>query len=195
MSINLSKGSAINLSKEAPGLTNILVGLGWDPAKSGGLFKHTPSIDCDAFAVLLSNHSNKPAASDVVYFGNLRHSSGSVVHTGDNLTGDGDGDDEQILIYSDKIPKDVNRIVIGVNIYKGKNKNQTFGKIQNAFIRLVDRDKNIEVCRYNLSGSDYSEFVTMVFGELYREGNSWAFKATGEGNDAGSISEFIYRFR
>lgn len=186
MTISLQKGQKISLSKEQPGLSNVVVGLGWDEAVSG------QSIDCDAFAILLTNGriSDK---KDVVYFGNLHHYSGSVNHMGDNLTGAGDGDDEQIKINLNSVPSQYDKIVIAVNIYKAKTKNQHFGMIRNAFIRLVDSNTNKEVCIYNLT-DNYSGQMAMIFGELYRVNGDWEFSAVGQGNTDGSVMEVAQRY-
>jgi stress response protein SCP2 len=188
MVVNLTKGGVVNLSKQAPGLRNVVVGLGWDPVKSG-LFKRSANIDCDAFAFVLKNGKLK-SSSDNIYFGNLTHSSGAVKHMGDNLTGDGDGDDEQIFIKLDSVPADCNEIVIGVNIYSAKTRHQNFGQIDNAFVRLVDNMNGAEICRYNLSReAGYADATTVVFGSLVKMGGEWEFKALGEPSKAGSIGE------
>lgn len=190
MSISLSKNQVVSLSKVAPaGLSNVVVGLGWDPAKKGfGLFGSNQTIDCDAFCLGINNHNR---IADTIYFGNLTGLGSSVRHLGDNLTGDGDGDDEQILIDLNNVPANVNVILIGVNIYEGKRKHQDFSRLENAFIRLVDARNNIEMCKYNLSGKEYAGYTTLAFGVLYRsQTGSWEFKAIGQGDNAGSISEF-----
>lgn len=190
MSISLSKNQTISLSKVAPvGLSNVVVGLGWDPAKKGfGLFGGNQSIDCDAFCFGIDNNRR---IVDTIYFGNLSGLGGSVRHMGDNLTGDGDGDDEQILINLNAVPSNISVILIAVNIYRGKQKHQDFGGIDNAFIRLVDARNNTEICKYNLSGKQYAGYTTLAFGALYRnEMGQWDFKAIGQGDNAGSIGEF-----
>lgn len=188
MVVNLSKGGVVNLSKQAPGLHNVVVGLGWDPVK-GGLFSRAANIDCDAFAFVLTNGRLK-SSRDNIYFGNLTHFTGAVKHMGDNLTGDGDGDDEQIFIKLNEVPADCTEIVIGVNIYSAKSRHQNFGQIKNAFIRLVDNTNGAEICKYNLSGdSGYADATTVVFGSLVKNGSEWEFKALGEPSKAGSIGE------
>lgn len=186
--VNLSKGQAINLTKVEPGLKKVVVGLGWDPVKSKGfsLFGGSEDIDCDAFCLALTNFTK-----ETVYFGHKVGCNGHIRHTGDNLTGDGEGDDEQIIFDLAGMPKDVTRIVIGVNIYRGRFRNQTFGKIQNAFIRIVNSSNNFEMCKYNLSGNEFSDCVTVTFGELFVDTNGeWQFRAVGEPAKADSIQEY-----
>lgn len=201
--VNLSKGGVVNLSKHTPGLKSVMVGLGWDPARpsAGGFFKkmfggETPSstIDCDACAVLLKNGKLR-SDNDVVYFGNLKHSSGAVVHKGDNLTGDGDGDDEEIDIFLSKIPADYDGVVLFVNIYDARNKHQNFGQISNSFIRLVNTDTGAEICRYDISqSSEYDKATAVIFGELTKKNGEWEFKALGEAS-SGSVSEVARKYR
>ena len=195
MGINLQKGQKINLTKDSGGLSRIMVGLGWDeaqpaPQQSGGglfgLFKSQPqqpqSIDCDASAILL-NANGKLYGSEAndccVYFGNLSHYSGAIQHQGDNLTGAGDGDDEQIMVNLNMVPADVAKIVFVVNIYDANVRNQHFGMIQNAFIRLIDLSNNSEICRFNLS-ENYFGMTGMVVGEIYRHNGEWKFNAVGQ---------------
>ena len=168
MSVSLQKGQKVSLSKDNAGLSRIIAGLGWDEVqqKKGGLFSRKPDpIDCDASALLLRN-GRLISNADIVYFGNLKHNSGSVNHMGDNLTGAGDGDDEQIVIDLSQVPADVDRIVMVVNIYKAFERSQHFGLIQNAFIRLVDARNGSEMCRYSLT-DDYTGKTALVFGEVY----------------------------
>ncbi|MDE6036231.1 MAG: TerD family protein [Ruminococcus sp.] len=189
MSINLQKGQKINLSKESGGLKRIMVGLGWDEVKqnSGGFLKNLFSapqqdIDCDA-SVILCGANGKIISNDsklsVVYFGNLRHPSGAIVHQGDNLTGAGEGDDEQIMIDISRLPSDIYKVVFTVNIYDATKRGQHFGMIENAFIRLVDMEKNQEICRFNLS-ENYNNMTGLVVGEIYRKDNEWKFNAIGQ---------------
>jgi len=198
MSVSLTKGQKISLSKEKEGLKNIMVGLGWDAAvRKKGLFgilsSSTPDIDCDATAFLLKNDKITDK-QDVVYFGNLSHYTNAVIHQGDNLTGDGDGDDEQIFISLKTLPEEYNKIVLVVNIYEAAKRNQHFGMIQNAFIRIVDTDSKTELCKFNLT-DNYSGMTAMVFGEVYRHGNEWKFNAIGNGTKDTSISQLMQRFR
>ena len=215
MSISLQKGQKVSLSKESAGLSKVIVGLGWDEAfkqqpqaKQGGFFSGIfgsgnntsggmqsiggDTIDCDASAFMLQGGRlvNK---NDIIYYGNLRHASGTVVHMGDNLTGAGEGDDEQIVVDLDKVPPQYDRIVVTVNIYHAFQKNQHFGMIQNAFIRLVDARNNKEICRYNLT-ENYPGITAMVFGEIYRHNGEWKFNAIGQGTNDGSISDVAKRY-
>ena len=164
MSVSLQKGQKVSLTKDNAGLSKIMVGLGWDEAKPAkkGLFAPKPApIDCDASAILLRG-GKFVDKKDLVFFGNLRHVSGSVIHMGDNLTGAGAGDDEQIMIDLSMIPADCDRIVFVVNIYQAFQRSQHFGMIRNAFIRLVDTDKRNELCRYSLT-EDYSGATALIF--------------------------------
>lgn len=196
MAVNLQKGQKISLSKDSNGndtnLETVVVGLGWDAVKRG-FFRGGNSIDCDASAILLKN-GYLVSKSDVVYFGSLNHPSGAVNHCGDNLTGDGDGDDEQIVIDLPRVPIDYDRIVIAVNIYNAERKKQDFGMIANAFIRLVDAKTNTELMRYNLS-DNYEGKTAMIFGELYRHNGEWKFNAVGQGTNHGSITEVAASYK
>ena len=199
MSISLKKGQKVSLTKESAGLSNVLVGLGWDAAESEkkGFFASllgsgSADIDCDATAILLKG-GKFCDKSDVVYFGNLQHKSGTVRHMGDNLTGDGDGDDEQILIELSKVPAEYDRIVIVVNIYDCIKRKQEFGMIKNAFIRIVDGKTNRELCKYNLS-ENYSGMTAMIFGEIYRHTGEWKFNAIGQGTTDTNIGELCRHY-
>ncbi|MBT9775962.1 TerD family protein [Clostridium sp. MCC353] len=195
MSISLQKGQKVSLSKDNAGLSKVIIGLGWDEVQQsrGGLFAPKPQpIDCDASAILLKNGKFTDKA-DVVYFGNLRHKSGTVQHMGDNLTGAGDGDDEQIIVDLASVPGEYDRIVIVVNIYQAVKRKQHFGLIQNAFIRLVDARTNSEMCKYNLT-DNYSGMTAMIFGEVYRHGNEWKFNAIGQGTNDPGIGELASRY-
>jgi stress response protein SCP2 len=195
MSVNLQKGQKVSLSKEHAGLSKVIVGLGWDEVKrSRGFFAPKPqAIDCDAFALLLEN-GKLTDNRNIVYFNNLTHFSKSVRHMGDNLTGAGEGDDEQIIIDLNQVPAQYDRIVIAVNIYKANERRQQFGMIENAFIRLVDGRNNQEMCIYNLT-EDYSGKTAMLFGEVYRRNGEWKFNAIGQGTTDNSIGEFAQRYR
>lgn len=198
MSISLEKGNKLNLSKEAEGLSDIMLGLGWDVVKNKkglfGSFSSAPNIDCDASAFLLDGNGKMVKTNDLVYFGNLRSSCNSVVHTGDNLTGEGDGDDEQLLVNLNKVPANIQEIVFTVNIYSAKSKKQHFGMIENAFIRIVDTKTNKQLAHFNLT-KDYSGKTAMIFASLYRENGQWQFKAIGEGTTDSSINELARRYR
>lgn len=195
MSVSLQKGQKISLSKGNTGLSCVVVGLGWDEAtRKKGLFARKESnIDCDASAILLTN-GKLAVKEDIVYYAHLRHGSGGVIHKGDNLTGAGDGDDEQIVVDLTKVPQNVDRIVFAVNIYQASQRGQHFGMIKNAFIRVVDSKNNAEMCRYNLS-DDYSGCTAMIFGEIYKHNNEWKFNAVGQGTSDAGLSELAGRFR
>jgi stress response protein SCP2 len=199
MSVKLQKGQKVSLTKTgSAGLSKIVVGLGWDEVEQEkkGFFSFgggKQDIDCDAFALMLTGGKLKDSEEDVVYFGNLEHRSGSVKHTGDNLTGAGDGDDEQIVIDLNSVPADYDRIVIAVNIYSAVSRKQHFGMIKNAFIRLVDARDNNEMCIYNLT-ENYSGMTAMIFGEVYRYNGEWKFNAMGQGTNDGSIRELSARY-
>lgn len=187
MSINLQKGQKINLSKESrSGLNKVMVGLGWDEVpQKRGLFAPKPQdIDCDAFAILLGydgkllNHTND-IKQCTVFFNNLVWPGGSIRHMGDNLTGAGEGDDEQIFVDLQNVPLEVGTIVFAVNIYDAFKRNQHFGMIRNAFIRLVDMDTGTEICRFNLS-ENYNGMTGLVVGEIYKRNGDWKFNAIGQ---------------
>lgn len=193
MAISLQKGQKISLTKDNAGLSKIVVGLGWDEAKrSKGLFSLKPqqAIDCDASVILLTNGRLAAPKEDVVFFGNLRHRSGAIQHMGDNLTGAGEGDDEQIVIDLAAVPSQYDRIVVVVNIYQAVPRRQHFGMIENAFCRVVDGRNNQELCRYNLT-ENYSGMTSMIFGEVYRHNGEWKFNAIGQGTTDPGLGELI----
>ena len=206
MSVSLQKGQKVNLSKDNAGLAKVIVGLGWDEAKpsgggGGGFFSTLfgggaatthQAIDCDASAIMLKN-GKFVDRTDLVYFGNLKHKSGTVNHMGDNLTGEGEGDDEQIVIDLSRVPAEYDKIVIVVNIYQAVQRKQHFGMIENAFIRLVDARNNKEMCKYNLT-ENYSGMTAMIFGEIYRHNGEWKFNAMGNGTTDPGIGELCRRF-
>lgn len=196
MSISLQKGQKVSLTKENAGLSSVLIGLGWDEAKRmrGGFFSPKPQpIDCDASALLLRG-GRLIEQADIVYFGNLSHKTGTVRHMGDNLTGAGEGDDEQIIVDLDQLPAEYDRIVIVVNIYEANQRNQHFGMIENAFIRLVDGKTNQEMCKYNLS-ENYTGMTAMIFGEVYRHNGEWKFNAIGQATSDPGLSSLVNRYR
>lgn len=195
MSVSLQKGQKVSLSKEHAGLSKMMVGLGWDEAQKakGGFFVPKPKpIDCDASALLLKN-GRLCDKSDIIYFGNLGHKSGAIQHMGDNLTGAGEGDDEQILVDLSRIPAEYDRIVMVVNIYQAVQRKQHFGMIQNAFIRLVDQRNNAEMCKYNLT-DDYSGMTALIFGEIYRHNGEWKFNAIGQATTDPGLGELANRY-
>ncbi len=196
MSVNLSKGQKVNLTKGKAGLKTVIIGLGWDEApKKFSLFNKQADIDCDASAILITESTGKLASPiDVVYYGQLQHRSGAVRHLGDNLTGAGDGDDEQIIVELTKVPVDYSRIIFTVTIYQAVERKQNFGMIKNAFIRVVDADTGEELCKYNLS-ENYEGKTAMIFGEVYRYNGEWKFGAIGEPTNDNGIGDMAERFR
>ena len=195
MSVNLQKGQKVELRKSDGGsLRRVMVGLGWDEVKqSRGFFAPKPQdIDCDASAFLCMG-GRLTSNQDVVYFGNLRHGSGAVAHMGDNLTGAGEGDDEQILVNLEDLPERYDKVVFVVNIYQAMQRGQHFGMIQNAFIRICDAETNLELCKYNLS-ENYDGMTAMVFGELYRHKGTWKFNAIGQPTKDNSVGDLAKRF-
>ena len=194
MSVNLKKGQKVDLTKGNAGLRRVMVGLGWDAAESSFFpIGRTQEIDCDAIAFLLNGEGRIESSSDVVFFNNLRHMSGCVQHHGDNLTGEGEGDDEQIMVDLANLPAKYERVVILVSIYKATDKGQHFGMIKNAFIRLVDADSNNEICIYNLT-ENYPGMTALVFGELYRYKGEWKFNAIGQPLQVWSIAQLAERY-
>ena len=196
MAVNLQKGQKVELRKSNGGdLTKVMGGLGWDEIKqTKGFFlkKNTQEIDCDATALLLQN-GKFVSSADMIYFGNLTHESGTVRHMGDNLTGEGEGDDEQIAVDLQRLPKVYDRIVFVVNIFQAKARGQHFGMLQNAFIRICD-DNGQELCKYDLN-ENYNGMTAMVFGELYRHNGAWKFNAIGQATQDQSVHEIANRFR
>ncbi|WUI01437.1 TerD family protein [Spirillospora sp. NBC_00431] len=179
MGVSLSKGGNVSLTEQAARLTAITVGLGWDVRTTIGT-----DFDLDAGALLLNESGTVPSNQHLVFFNNLRSPDGSVEHTGDSLTGEGEGDDEQIKVTLVTVPPDVVRIVFPVSIHDGDARGQSFGQVRNAFIRVVNQADGSELARYDL-GEDASTETSMVFGELYRDGAEWRFRAGGQGYAAG----------
>jgi tellurium resistance protein TerD len=179
MGVSLSKGGNVSLSKEAPGLTDVLVGLGWDVRTTDGA-----DFDLDASAILLADTDKAISDKHFVFFNNLKSPDSTVEHTGDNLTGEGEGDDEAIKVNLAGMAADVQKIVFPVSIYDADSRSQSFGQVRNAFIRVVNAANNAEIARYDLS-EDASTETAMVFGELYRNGAEWKFRAVGQGWTSG----------
>ena len=175
MALSLSKGGNLSLSKEAPGMTKVLVGLGWDARSTDG-----QDFDLDASAFLLKADGKVRADSDFIFYNQLKSVDGSVEHTRDNRTGEGDGDDEAIKVDLSKVPADIDRIAFTVTIHEADARRQNFGQVRNAFIRIVNQDNNSEVARYDLA-EDASTETAMIFAELYRNGAEWKFRAVGQG--------------
>ncbi len=194
MGVSLQKGQKVSLTKDNAGLSRVVIGLGWDEVqqKRGFFAPKQQEIDCDASAFLLADGKLR-GVDDIVYFGNLRHKSGTVQHMGDNLTGAGDGDDEQIVVELDRVPAEYDRIVLVVNIYQADKRKQHFGMIQNAFIRIVDSRNNQELCKYNLS-DNYDGMTAMIFGEVYRHNGEWKFNAIGSGTQDIQLGQLANRF-
>ena len=191
MAINLKKGQRISLKKEAPGLTKLMCGLGWDVVESGGflgLFKGD-DFDLDASVLCLSNSGKLKSKSDVVYFSNLNHYSGAITHLGDNLTGAGTGDDEQILVDLPRVPDDIYKLVFVVNIYNCIRRKQSFGQVKNAFVRLVDLSNNKEIARYSLLGEEYEGKTGMILAEVSRDDGEWKMEAVGKGLMVNGLQE------
>ena len=179
MGVSLAKGGNVSLTKEAPGLTNVIVGLGWDVRTTTGA-----DYDLDASAILVNASGKVLSDRHFVFFNNLVSPDGTVEHTGDNLTGEGEGDDEAINVNLAAMSPDVERIVFPVSIYDADQRRQSFGQVANAFIRVVNADNNAEITRFDLS-EDASTETAMVFGELYRRGSEWKFRAVGQGYASG----------
>ena len=175
MGVSLSKGGNVSLSKADPQMTRVLIGLGWDDRSTDGV-----DFDLDASAFLLSANGKVRGDNDFIFYNNLKSNCGSVEHTGDNRTGDGDGDDESLKINLASIPADVEKVVFTVTIHDAEARRQNFGQVANAFIRVVNELSNIEIARYDLS-EDASTETAIIFGELYRHGAEWKFRAVGQG--------------
>ena len=178
MAISLSKGGNVSLSKESPGLDEIMIGLGWDVRATDG-----KDFDLDASAFVLKADGKVRNDSDFCFYNN-KDIAGAVIHQGDNRTGEGDGDDEQIKIVLSKIPPEIDKVAITVTIHEGESRGQSFGQVSNAFIRAVDNKTNNEIVRYDLS-EDASVETAMILGEIYRNGAEWKFRAVGQGFKGG----------
>ncbi|WP_280547519.1 TerD family protein [Halomonas sp. 11-S5] len=179
MAVSLSKGGNVSLSKEAPGLKNVIVGLGWDPRVTDG-----KEFDLDASVFICGEDGKVRSDVDFVFYNNKTGADGSVEHQGDNKTGEGEGDDEQVKIDLSKIPADVKKLAFAVTIHDAESRQQNFGMVSNAFMRIVNAEDDKELARYDLS-EDYSVETAMIFGEVYRHGNEWKFKAIGQGFGGG----------
>jgi tellurium resistance protein TerD len=179
MAISLQKGGNVNLSKEAPGLNKMVVGLGWDLRTTDGA-----AFDLDGAVFLLNSSGKVRSDSDFVFYNNLKSPDGSVVHSGDNRTGAGEGDDETVTIDLAKVPADVDKIAVCVTIHDAETRRQNFGQVAKAFVRCVNANGNTEIARYDLS-EDSSTETAMIFGEVYRAGSDWKFRAIGQGFKGG----------
>lgn len=180
MPINLSKGQKVNLTKDNPGLKNIMVGLGWDV----NAFDSGADFDLDASAFLCGANGKCPTEKEFIFYSNLEHESGSVKHMGDNRTGEGEGDDEQIEVDLSKVPANIEKIAFTATIYDAESRRQNFGQVSNAYIRIVDESTNQEIIRYDL-GEDFSIETAVVVGELYKNNGEWKFNAIGSGFQGG----------
>ena len=179
MAISLQKGGNVNLSKEAPGLKRIVIGLGWDPRATDGA-----AFDLDGSAFMLKADGKVRSDADFIYYSRLKSADGSVVHAGDNTTGGGDGDDEKISVNLSAVPSEVDKISVAVTIHEADARKQNFGMVSKAYIRCTNGDGGVEIARYDLS-EDGSTEAAMIFGEIYRAGAEWKFKAIGQGFKGG----------
>ena len=180
MPINLSKGQKVDLTKGNPGLKNVMVGLGWDV----NAFDSGADFDLDAAAFMVDSNGKCPTEKEFVFYGNLEHPSGAIKHMGDNRTGDGEGDDEQIEVNLADIPANIEKIAFTATIYDAETRRQNFGQVSNAYIRLVNVETNEEIIRYDL-GEDFSIETAVVAGEIYRHNGEWKFNAIGSGFQGG----------
>jgi tellurium resistance protein TerD len=187
MAISLSKGGNISLSKTDPSLTRMVVGLGWDQRETDG-----GDFDLDASVFMLNGTGRCRRDEDFIFYNNMRSSEGAVEHTGDNRTGEGEGDDEQVRVDLSKMPADVDKLAVTVTIHDADARRQSFGQVQNAFIRVVNDESGAEIVRYDLS-EDYSTETAMIFGEIYRHGAEWKFRAVGQGY-AGGLAAMAKQF-
>ena len=179
MAISLQKGGNVNLSKEAPGLSKLVVGLGWDVRATDGA-----AFDLDGCVYLLGANGKVRSDADFIFYNNLTSADGSVVHSGDNRTGEGPGDDETVTVELTRVPADVDKIVLAVTIHDAETRRQNFGQVSKAYIRCVNAAGNAEIARYDLS-EDGSTEGAMIFGEVYRNGADWKFRAIGQGFQGG----------
>lgn len=179
MAVSLTKGGNISLSKTDPTLKNLIVGLGWDARPTDGA-----DFDLDASAFMVKEDGKVRSDSDFIFYNQTKSTCGSIEHTGDNRTGAGDGDDEAVIVLLDKIPADIQRVVFVVTIHDAESRKQNFGQVSKAYVRVVNKDSNSEVARYDLS-EDASIETAMVFGEIYKHGAEWKFKAVGQGYAGG----------
>ncbi len=190
MPISLSKNQIVSLSKEDPYLQKIMCGLGWDLGKKSG---KAQLYDLDSYLICLNSSGKLSDRKNIIYFNNLVHSSGAIVHQGDNITGIGDGDDEIITVDLTKLPPEIARFVFIINIYRCIPRQQDFSQIENAFVRLVNLNDDRELARYNLSGQTYQGMTGMVLAEIYRQDNEWVMEAIGKGFKANELDEIIER--
>lgn len=179
MAVSLTKGGNLSLSKEAPDLKEILVGLGWDARATDGA-----DFDLDASCFLLKDGDKVRNDADFIFYNQLKSTCGSVEHTGDNRTGAGEGDDEAIIVNLPRVPQDIQKLSFTVTIHEAESRRQNFGMVKSAFIRIVNKENNAEIARFDLS-EDASTDTAMIFGEVYRHGSEWKFRAVGQGYKGG----------
>ena len=179
MSISIAKGGNVSLSKEAPGLARIVIGLGWDARATDGA-----DFDLDASVFMLAESGKVRSDADFIFYNQLKSSDGSVEHTGDNLTGEGEGDDEAVKVDLSRVPAEIHKLAVAVTIHDADARRQNFGMVQNAFIRVVNGDGGTEIARYDLT-EDYSTETALIFGEVYRHSGEWKFRAVGQGFEGG----------
>jgi tellurium resistance protein TerD len=187
MAVSLAKGGNVSLSKTAPALSRILIGLGWDARSTDG-----NDFDLDASAFLLGENGKVQKDEDFIFYGQLRSTCGSIEHAGDNRTGAGEGDDEVLKVALEKVPAAIRRIVITVTIHEAESRKQNFGQVSNAFMRIVNLDNDVEIVRFDLS-EDYGTETAMIFGEVYRHNDEWKFKAVGQGY-SGGLAAMCHQF-
>lgn len=180
--INLQKGQKISLSKEEPNLKIVRVGLGWDVNRYDGA-----QYDLDGSSFLTADNGKCTCDRDFVYYNNLKHPSVCIEHTGDNLTGEGNGDDETMLVYLDKVPNNIHKISFAVTIHKAQERHQSFGDVENAYIRIVNEETGSEIARYDLS-EDFSVETAIIVAEIYKHNNEWKFAAVGKGWQGGLMA-------
>ncbi len=201
MAINLTKGQKVDLTKKGDSLDRIHVGLGWDPVAAsggGGFFKKllgssAPEIDCDASVIMLDENDKFTSKKNLIYFGNLKSACRSIQHQGDNLTGEGDGDDEVINVSLRSIPSDIHKLVFVVNIYDCAGRKQHFGMIKNAFIRIVDMQTKKELLRYQLA-EEHANKTALIVGEIYRRNGEWKFNAVGAGTNDSNLQSIVKKY-
>ena len=179
MAISLAKGGNVSLSKEVPGLRNIQVGLGWDARVTDGA-----GFDLDSSVFMLRSDGKVRNDQDFIFYNNIKSSDGSIEHAGDNTTGAGEGDDEVVKVDLSKVPEEIDKLSFAVTIHEADTRRQNFGMVGSAYIRICNQDNNVEIVRFDLS-EDYSTETAMIFGELYRNGSEWKFKAIGQGFSGG----------
>ena len=182
MAISLTKGQNVSLSKTDPSLKNVLVGLGWDARSTDG-----QDFDLDASVFMATENGKVPSDRHFIFYNQLVSPCGGVEHTGDNLTGDGDGDDESVIVCLDKVQSNIKSLFITVTIHDAEARRQNFGQVSNAFVRIINNDNSDEIVRFDLS-EDYSTETAMVFGEIYRHNGEWKFRAIGQGYTGGLYS-------